>query len=163
MPLCVGSNAMQYSSGRIGRVFAARFQDGESVYAGIEEIARREQIDSAVVLAVGGARRGRAVVGPKRTVGPIEPMVVEFDDARELLGVGTLFGADGQPSLHLHAGIGRGHRAIVGCPREGLDTFLVLEVFIIEVSGLVAERQLDPASGLRLLALAGAETVDLGQ
>ncbi len=144
---------MEYTKGRIGRVFALRFRDGEAVYAGVQEVARREKIDSGVVVAVGGARRGRVVVGPRRTEGPIEPMLAEFDDARELVGVGTLHLADGEPSLHLHAATGRGGETLVGCPREGLDAFLILEVFIIEVTGLGASRRVDPASGLRLLAL----------
>lgn len=152
---------MEYTSGTIGRVFAARFTDGEPVYAGIEEIARREKVASAIVLAVGGARRGRAVVGPKQTTGPIEPMIAAFDDARELLAVGTIHPADGKPALHLHAGIGRGGETIVGCPREGLDAFLVLEVFIIEVAGLDAARKLDPASGLKLLTFAAGTKVPL--
>ena len=152
---------MEYTSGQIGRVFAARFHDGEGVYAGVEEIARRERIASGVVLALGGARRGRAVVGPKATTGPIEPMIAAFDDARELLAVGSLHQADGRPALHLHAGIGRGDETIVGCPREGLDAFLVLEVVIIEVTGLDASRELDPASGLSLLTFAAGTRVDL--
>ncbi len=152
---------MEYASGSMGRVFAARFHDGEGVYAGIEEIARREGVTSAIVFLVGGARRGRVVVGPQRSDGPIEPMLREFDDAREIVGVGTLYAADGKPALHLHAGIGRGDEVIVGCPREGLDAFLVLEAFLIEVEGLAAGRELDPASGLKLLAFADATQVDL--
>ncbi len=152
---------MEYATGRIGRVFAARFQDGEAVYAGIEEIARREKIESAMVFLLGGARRAGVVVGPESPEGPIEPMVRRFDDAREIVGVGTLHPAEGKPSLHLHGAIGRGDRALVGCPREGLEVFLVLEVVLIELTGLGAGRQLDPASGLRLLSLAGATKVEV--
>jgi predicted DNA-binding protein with PD1-like motif len=151
---------MEYAGGQIGRVFAARLGDGEDVYACIREIARREAIGSAMVLLLGGARRGGVVVGPKRPDGPIEPMRRQFDDAREIVGVGTLHPADGEPSLHLHAAIGRGDDVIVGCPREGLDCFLVLEVFLIEVKGLQAARVTDPGSGLKLLALAAATRVD---
>jgi predicted DNA-binding protein with PD1-like motif len=151
---------MEYTSGQIGRVFAARLGDGEDVYACIHEIALREAVDSALVLLLGGARRGRVVVGPKRTEGPVRPMRRQFDDAREIVGVGTLHPSDGEPSLHLHAAIGRGDEVTVGCPREGLDCFLVLEVFLIEVRGLQAERVADPASGLKLLALAAATRVD---
>ena len=153
---------MEYAEGSLGRVFAARFRDGEPVYAGIEEIARREGISSAVVLAVGGARRGGVVCGPKDAEGPVEPMVAGFDDARELLAVGTIHPDDDGPALHLHAGLGRaGEEPIVGCPREGLDAYLVLEVFVIEVTGLNAARKLDPASGLKLLAFEGARIVEL--
>ncbi len=80
-------------------------------------------------------------------------MVQRFDDARELVGVGTLFPCEGKPSLHLHAGIGREDKALVGCPREKADCFLILEVVIIEWIGLNAERVRDPETGFHLLTL----------
>lgn len=152
---------MEYSGGKVGRVFAARFRDGEDVYQGICEIARRERIASATVLAIGGARRAKMVVGPKRPDGPIEPMVESFDDAREIVAVGSLHLADAKPSLHLHAAIGRGKETLTGCPRLGLEAFLVLEVFILEIEGLDACRKPDPHSGLSLLSFASPKRVDL--
>jgi predicted DNA-binding protein with PD1-like motif len=153
---------MEYSVGSVGRVIAARFRDNEPVYAGIEEIARRENVASACVLAVGGVRRGKVVVGPKDPNGKLAAMTEQFDDARELVAVGTLHRADGQPALHLHGAIGRGEKpAIVGCPRQGLDAFLVLEVFIIELLGLNATREIDPVTGLHLLELARATQIRL--
>lgn len=156
---------MEYSSGKVGRVFAARFYEGEPVYAGIEEIARREKVRSAFVLALGGVKRGKVVQGPRKLTGPLEAMVAEFDDAREIVAVGTLHWSTGKgkrPLLHLHGGIGRGGKTpIIGCPRVALDTFMVLEVIIVEIKGLAATRELDPATGLKLLHLAGAKEVRL--
>lgn len=146
---------MEYRAGRLGRVFVARLNDGESVYEAVEEIARREQVSSAAVLAIGGMRRGKVVTGPVSPRGKVVPHYEEFDDARELVGVGTLFLSEGQPSLHFHAGIGRGDSALVGCPRAGMSVYLVLEVVIIELLNVPATRELDEASGLRLLTLAG--------
>ena len=73
--------------------------------------------------------------------------------AREIVGLGTLFQSEGKPSLHFHAGIGRGDHAIVGCPREQATCFLILEVVVIEWLGLEAERIPDPRTGFRLLTL----------
>jgi predicted DNA-binding protein with PD1-like motif len=147
---------MDYTQGTLGRVFVARLDDGESVYDAVHEIARRERLSSAAVLAVGGVRRGKVVTGPESVTGKIVPHVEEFDDARELVGIGTLFRQDGEPSLHFHAGIGRGASALVGCPRVEMSVFLVLEVVIIELLGVEAERRLDPESGVHLLkVLAG--------
>ena len=146
---------MEYVQGSLGRVFVARLAEGESIYEAVEEIARKEGVSSAAVLAIGGMRRGKVVTGPESPTGKIVPHYEEFDDAREVVGVGTLFPAGGQPSLHFHAGIGRGDSALVGCPRAGMSVFLVLEVVIIEITGLTAERVLDEPSGLHLLRLAG--------
>ncbi|UCC67262.1 MAG: hypothetical protein JSV79_08995, partial [Armatimonadota bacterium] len=77
------------------------------------------------------------------------------DDARELVGVGTVFPSDGKPTLHFHAGIGREDTALVGCPRAGMSVYLVLEVIIIELVGVQADRALDEESGLNLLKIVG--------
>lgn len=145
---------MQYTQGKLGRVFVARLQDGESIYDAVEEIARKEDIKSAAVMAVGGIRSGKVVTGPQQTTGKVIPHFEEFDDARELVGVGTIFTQEGSPSLHFHAGIGRGDGALVGCPRGKMSVYLVLEVVIIELVGVDACRELDPEFGLHLLSIA---------
>jgi len=151
---------MEYSQGSIGRAFAARLHEGEPVYPAIEEMARREGIESAFVLVVGGAGKACVVTGPKSRVGPIEPRLQDFDDAREMVGVGTIHPSDEGPKLHLHAAFGRDETALVGCPRYGLDAYLVLEVFVLEVTGLGAVRAEDPASGLKLLILPHGKTIE---
>jgi predicted DNA-binding protein with PD1-like motif len=146
---------MKYTKGNLGRVFVARLEDGESVYEAVEEIAARESIDSAAVLAVGGIRRGKVVTGPVNPTGKVVPHYEEFDDARELVGVGTVFPQDGKPSLHFHAGMGREDTALVGCPRAGMSVYLVLEVIIIELTGVDARRELDLNAGVHLLKILG--------
>jgi len=98
-------------------------------------------------------RKGKVVTGPENPTGKVVPHYEEFDDARELVGVGTLFLSEGKPSLHFHAGIGRGDTALVGCPRAGMSVYLVLEVVITELVGLEAKRAYDEGSGLSLLAV----------
>jgi len=144
---------MDYEVGSIGRVIVARGLEGEDVYAEIESIAAREKIRSAVVLVVGGLRSAKVVVGPKDPHGPIEPLYRQFDDARELVGVGTIFSDESGPKLHLHGAIGRGEEVIAGCPRGGAKVFCILEVVIIEITGVDASRRLDLEIGLKLLAL----------
>ncbi len=144
---------MEYTQGRIGRVFVARLEDGESIYDVVEEIARKESIEAASVLAIGGIRRGKVVTGPQHPTGKVVPHYEEFDDARELVGVGTVFLHEGKPSLHFHAGIGRRDSALVGCPRAGMSVYLVLEVIVTELLDVEARREHDPESGLNLLKI----------
>jgi predicted DNA-binding protein with PD1-like motif len=145
---------MNYTVGKPGRVIVARLEEGDDIYAEIEGLARQESIACASVVMVGGIRRGKVVVGPKQPTGPIEPEFREFDDARELAGVGTIFTSPDGPSLHLHAGIGRGDQALVGCPRGGASVFCVLEVVIQELLDVDAVRAADPQTGLTLLRIA---------
>ena len=145
---------MRYTQGQLGRVFVARLDDGESIYDVVHEIALRESVKAAAVFAVGGMRKGKVVTGPENTTGKVIPHYEEFDDARELVGVGTVFLHEGKPALHFHAGIGRGNGALVGCPRAGMSVYLVLEVVIMEMVGLAAARAYDEGSGLNLLSIA---------
>jgi predicted DNA-binding protein with PD1-like motif len=48
---------------------------------------------------------------------------------------------------------GRGDKVHVGCLRRDAETFLVLEAIVLEITGIAARRELDPASGLALLKL----------
>jgi predicted DNA-binding protein with PD1-like motif len=146
---------MEYTTGSIGRVIVARGMDGEDIYNEIEALAVKENIEAAVVWLVGGMRSGKVVVGPKNPDGPIEPTFREFDDARELAGVGTIFrDADsGKPMLHLHAAIGRGEETIAGCPRGGATVFCVLEAVLLELNDVDARRAMDPELALKLLTL----------
>jgi uncharacterized protein len=144
---------MEYTQGKLGRVFVARLHDGESIYESVEEIAGREDIQSAAVLAIGGIRSGKVVTGPEKPTGVVIPHVEEFDDARELVGLGTIFRQEGEPVLHFHAGIGRGDKTLVGCPRIGMSVYLVLEVIIVELIGVNAERTIDHEFGVHLLSI----------
>lgn len=144
---------MRYQAGSIGRVFVARFEDGEDFLASITGLAGREDIRSAVFFLVGGIKEGRMVLGPKGDGMPPEPVWGEIDGRSELIGTGTIFRDAGGPKVHLHMAAGRGDSAKVGCLRERSKTFLVLEAVILEIAGVNASRETDPVSGLSLLKL----------
>ncbi len=144
---------MQYKVGQIGRTIVIRLEDDDNVYECVHEVARRENIRAASLIAVGGMKRADVVVGPKSPTGKIEPVHRQFDDARETVGVGTLFWDDDGPEMHLHTAFGRGDTTLVGCPRGGAQVFCILEIVIIEITGIDAVRKVDPATGFKLLTL----------
>jgi predicted DNA-binding protein with PD1-like motif len=142
---------MEYSVGKTGRIIAARLFEGEDLYRSVEQIAQKENIKSAAVLITGGFRKASVVVGPKQEKPKIVGNFKDFDGPGEVLGVGTIYCDDQGPKLHIHTAIGKGSDTIVGCPRGGAKTFLVLEITIIEIDGLNAERKHDESTGLNLL------------
>ena len=142
---------MEYAVGKTGRIIAARLFEGEDLYESIETIAKKENIKSAAVLITGGFRNASVVVGPKTEKPKIVGNFKNFAGPGEVLGVGTIYCDSGQPKLHIHTGIGKGNQTIVGCPRGGAKTFLVLEITIIEIKGVKAARKLDKNTGLNLL------------
>ena len=67
--------------------------------------------------------------------------------------VSHIFYQGNEPKVHFHGAFGKKDMVKVGCLRENSSTFLVLEAVIIELSGINAVREFDPALGLTLLKL----------
>ncbi|MBN2138329.1 MAG: DUF296 domain-containing protein [Sedimentisphaerales bacterium] len=144
---------MEYAVGKTGRVIAARLFEGEDLYECIEGLAQKENIKSAAVFITGGFRKADIVVGPKQEEPKIVPDFRQFIGPGEVLGVGTIYCDDDGPKMHIHSAVGKGDQAVVGCPRGGAKTFLILEVTIIEIEGIEAQRKLDEKTGFKLLRL----------
>lgn len=144
---------MEYAVGKTGRVIAARLTEGDSLYESVEKIARDEDIRCAAVFITGGFREADVVVGPREEKPKLVPSFKKFTGPGEALGVGTIYWDDEKPVMHLHAAAGNGQDIIVGCPRGGAKTFLILEITIIEIVGIDAARKPDPESGLNLLKI----------
>jgi uncharacterized protein len=142
---------MNYQTGNAGRVIVARFEDKEDILEGIIHIARKENLRGAVFHLVGGIRQGRVVVGPEREELPPQPVWKEIRESHEVLGTGTIFWQENEPKIHFHGAFGKKDMIKVGCLRGNSETFLILEVIIIEITGIDARRELDPVSGLTLL------------
>lgn len=145
---------MQYTQGQLGRIFALRLEHGELMPQTLEDFCVEHNVVSGLALMVGGADDGsRLVVGPEDgNVMPPLPVVTTLVGAHEIAGVGLIFpGAEGKPVLHMHAASGRQDSVVTGCIRAGVVAWHVLEVMLIEVTGLDAIRLPDEATGFTLL------------
>ncbi|MHC1744078.1 MAG: PPC domain-containing DNA-binding protein [Syntrophobacteraceae bacterium] len=145
---------MQYSEAKIGRVFVMRLEDGERLPETIESFAREHQVESGMVILIGGVGDGsRMVVGPERESGRgVVPLVHVLTGIQEILAVGTLFPDEsGNPMLHMHGATGREGGAAVGCTRAGMEVWLVGEVILLEMVGSGGVRRKDPGTGFQLL------------
>ncbi len=144
---------MKYQIGNTGRIVVAKFDDHDDVLSNLNEIAQKENIRNAVFWLVGGMREGKMVVGPETDELPPKPVWKELGESHELLGVGTIFWFENEPKIHLHGAFGKKDMVKVGCLRENAETFLVLEAIIIEMDGINAIREIDPAIGMPILKL----------
>ena len=144
---------MKYQVGKVGRVVVAKFEDKEDVLGNLGSIVKKEGISAAVFYLVGGMREGKIVVGPERDEIPPTPVWKNLGESHEVVGFGTIFYQGNEPKVHFHGAFGKKDMVKVGCFRENSATFLVLEAVIIELSGINAVREFDPALGLTLLKL----------
>ena len=145
---------MKYSTASYGRVFVIRLEDGDILHECIEELATKENIRSAALIALGGADEGsRLVTGPEKARSvPVVPMELVTSGVREVTGTGTLFPDDeGKPVLHMHLACGRRDSTVTGCVRRGVKVWHVMGVIIFELVDTKAARIPDSATGFKLL------------
>lgn len=143
---------MDYRSGQAGRAFSLRFDEGDDFLAGLQEVIIKEDIRCGWFWVIGGLRRAGVVTGPKEPVMPPDPVWRDLEGARETLASGSIFwDENNQPKVHLHAALGHHGETVTACVRKGTTTYLVLEVCILEISGITASRPWYPAGGFNRL------------
>ena len=138
---------MDYSKGRIGRVFAVRIDHGDDLILELIKLAELERIESAVFMLLGALKEAKLVTGPKESITPPELIWSGFNDAHEIVGIGDIFLKEGKPAIHLHAGAGKGDNVKLGCFRGESEVFMVVEAFIFELEGISARRITDRKRG----------------
>jgi uncharacterized protein len=144
---------MRYQTGTMGRVVVARFDHGDDILAGLGEIARREEIRVASFHLLGAINSGRYVVGPETEELPPVPVWRQLRESHEAVGFGTIYWQEDTPKVHFHGTYGKRDQVRMGCLREEMETFLVLEAVITEILGVHACRETDPGSGMLLMQL----------
>nr|QNO49214.1 hypothetical protein DHJJDJHP_00021 [Methanosarcinales archaeon ANME-2c ERB4]QNO49240.1 hypothetical protein LDNCKMAD_00005 [Methanosarcinales archaeon ANME-2c ERB4] len=144
---------MDYTSGAIGRVFVARIDHDEDLLAELVKLARSEEIKQAFFMLIGAVKNMQVVTGPKEDTVPPDPMWHSIAGACEILGIGNILWKDGDPSIHLHAALGKGGDVTVGCLRDSADAYLTTEAVIFEISGIAGERVYDNMYGIARMVL----------
>jgi predicted DNA-binding protein with PD1-like motif len=131
---------MDYRTGTIGRVLTIRFDHGDDLLEGLQEIVCKEKISSGWFQILGGLRHAGVVTGPKEPVMPPEPVWQEVDGAREVIGTGSVHLDGDEPKIHLHAAMGHHGDTLTACVRKSTRVYLILEVVLFELEGIAASR-----------------------
>ncbi len=142
---------MEYRVGSMGRVIVSRFDQGEDFLEGLKTLVKNETVKNGWFQILGGLRRSSLVTGPIEPVMPPEPVWEDVDGARETVGSGTIFWNEGEPVIHLHAGLGHHGKTTIGCIRKNTTVYLLLEVIIFEIEGFAATRPFYEAGGFNRL------------
>ena len=146
---------MKYTSGKIGRIFILKFEDRDIFLDKLAKFAKKERLKAATVMFIGALKEGNLVTGPKKPVIPPEPNKVLFSGGWEVVGLGTIFCNSKGPQIHIHSSMGKKNRVLTGCVRGKAKVFLVIEAIVFELTGVKADKSIDPKTGLNLLNLKG--------
>jgi len=145
---------MNYSEGKLGRLFVLRLHDGDRVHEVLESFASEKKISNALCFFLGGVKEeSKIVVGPKKgnSIPPI-PIVTLLEGVHEAQGIGTIIkNEQGTPKLHMHTSFGRENNTITGCIRMGVDVWRIGEVILLELNDIVAARIKDKETGFEFL------------
>ncbi|MDD5423142.1 MAG: DUF296 domain-containing protein [Candidatus Omnitrophota bacterium] len=144
---------MQYTKGRIGRIFLLKFNNNDILIDELDKFARSEKLQAAVIVFLGALNKGDLVTGPKLPVIPPVPNWVSFDKAWETMGIGTIFTNKSAPQIHIHVSMGKKLKTLTGCVRKKSKVFLVIEAVVFELKGVNATKEIDPKTGLNLLKI----------
>lgn len=132
---------MDYRTGKIGRIFAIRFDDGDDFLQGLIDVVKKEHIQAGWFSMIGGLRHAEVVTGPEEPSMPPKPVWATVDGAMEVVGVGSVFWDEAdEPKIHLHTALGHHGQTMTGCVRKEAKTYLILEVYLTEITDMVATR-----------------------
>ena len=138
---------MDYTQGKMGRVFVARIDHEEDLLHELEELVVNEDIRSAFFFLLGATGGASVVTGPKEKCIPPEVTRTQVDNASEIMGVGNIFWEGDKPKIHVHASACNGSDIVMGCFREFTEVFMVIEIVIFEIEGIAAARVFDEYIG----------------
>lgn len=144
---------MEYTAGRIGRVFVLKFDNNDVMLRELERFSRKEKLRSAVIVFLGALKQGHLAAGPKKPVIPPQPNWQTFKGGWEAMGIGTIFTNEGAPQIHVHTAMGKKAKTLIGCVRKASSVFLVVEAIVFELKGARATKMPDPRTGINLLRI----------
>jgi hypothetical protein len=141
---------MQYSEGRMGRIFVLRVDHGEDLIDELRQFLTGQQISHAIIHFLGALSQGKVVTGPESLVLPPDPHFEHFQGGWEVFGIATVYPGETGPQIHLHGTVGRGREALTGCLRDEAGAYIIVEAVIMEITGLKARKHQDDRTGLSL-------------
>jgi len=143
---------MEYRSGVTGRVFAVRFDHEDNVISELTALVSKENIRCGWFHLLGAIKEAAVVTGPREPVMPPEPVWKQISGPQEIVGVGSIFWDEEQPIIHTHSVFGHHGDTLCGCLRKQATVYLIVEAFIMEITGMDAHRPFFPKGGFNRLS-----------
>jgi predicted DNA-binding protein with PD1-like motif len=134
------------------RVLVIVCDKGEEAVAAVGGVLREHGLRAAQVIGVGGLQGGELGYFDRTVRDYVRIPVAEQVEVLSLIG--DVAERDGEPSLHVHAVLGRRDGSTLGGHLLRGEAWPTLEVVVTEVSPELAKR-IDPETGLALISARG--------
>ena len=100
----------------------------------------------------GALKKSSGSVGPFKDELPVNPIIIDVNKVKEVLGIGTIFWQDDEPKIHLHSAIGHESELNLMCVRSKTEVFILIEAILQEYVQTTAKRKMDDEVKMPLLS-----------
>jgi len=130
--------------------YAVALETGDEAFKCLSDFVRNEEIEAASITAIGAFRR--AVLGYFDWQSK-QYKKIPVDEQVEVLSlIGDVAVSEGQPTLHIHAVLGKSDGGVAGGHLLSAEVRPTLEVIITQSPSYLRKAK-DPETGLALLAI----------
>lgn len=142
---------MEYCEGKQGRTFLVRFDHNENIIDELQNLAKKESIPYAWIFCLGAVKKADVVCGPIETTIPPTPLWHQIIEGHEIIALGNITMLNDEPTVHLHAGLGRADKARISCIRKTSEAYLTIECLVMEYVNTTIHRHENPEMGINTL------------
>lgn len=130
--------------------YVVALETGDEAIKCLTDFVRRQEVEAASITAIGAFRR--AVLGYFDWQSKQYKKIPVDEQVEVLSAIGDVAVADGQPTLHIHAVLGKSDGSVVGGHLLSAEVRPTLEVILTQSPSYLRKAK-DPETGLALLAI----------
>ena len=143
---------MKYEEVKIGRTFIIKFEHEDNFLEELLSFVKEKQIKAGKIEIIGALKKSSGSVGPFKDELPVNPIIIDVNKVKEVLGIGTIFWQDDEPKIHLHSAIGHESELNLMCVRSKTEVFILIEAILQEYVQTTAKRKMDDEVKMPLLS-----------
>lgn len=130
--------------------YAVALETGDEVVKRLGDFMREQEVEAASITAIGAFRR--AVLGYFEWQSKQYKKIPVEEQVEVLSLIGDVAVAEGEPTLHIHAVLGKSDGSVVGGHLLSAEVRPTLEVIVTQSPSYLRKTK-DPETGLALLAI----------
>ena len=142
---------MKYEEVKQGRSFILKFEHRDNFLEELTSFVKEKRIMAGKIEIIGAFKKAGGSVGPQKDELPVNPIIIDVNKVKEVLGIGTIFWHENEPKIHIHSAIGHESDLNLMCIRSNAEVFIVIEAILQEYVETTAKRKMDDEVKMPLL------------